>query len=88
MKYASELFEKYCSDDNKNMMGTEVETIIKQETRKKEHKIDLDLFYEMIEFASEIPYDKEDEHLNISWEKAVNDYLKKFYPKEKPIKLN
>ena len=88
MKYASELFEKYCSDDNKNMMGIEVETVIKQETRKKEHKIDLDLFYEMIEFASEIPYEKEDEHLNISWEKAINDYLKKFYPKEKYYKIN
>ena len=44
MKYASELFEKYCSDNNKDMMGTDVETIIKQETRKKEYKIDLDYF--------------------------------------------
>ena len=70
-----------------DMIGTDVETIIKQETRGKEHKIDLDLFYEMIEFASEIPYDEEDEHFNKSWEKAINNYLKKFYPKEKYYKL-
>ena len=42
----------------------------------------------MIEFASEIPYEKEDEHLNKSWEQAINDYLKKFYPKEKYYKIN
>ena len=44
---------------------------------------DLNLFYELIEFASEIEHGPEDDHLNKSWEKAINDYLKKFYPKEK-----
>ncbi len=50
---------------------------------KKDMKINLDLFYELIELASEVEYDRnEDEHLNKNWEKSINNYLKKFYPKE------
>ena len=85
MKYASELYLKKFGkeEDYWSTNGTELETIIKQETKEKLDKIDLNLFYEMIEYASEIPYENEDEHLNKSWEKAINNYLKKFYPKEK-----
>ena len=87
MKYASELYVKKFGkeEDYWSTNGTELETIIKSETREKSDKIDLNLFYEMIEYASEIPYP--DEKDNESWQKAINDYLKKFYPKEKPIKL-
>jgi hypothetical protein len=88
MKHVSELYVKKFEKDKDywSIDGTELETIIKSETREKSDKIDLDLFYEMIEYASEVPYpDKKD---NESWQKAINDYLKKFYPKEKPVKLN
>ena len=85
MKYASELYLKKFGEekDHWSTDATELETIIKQETKEKSHKIDLNLFYEMIEYASEIPYEDEDEHLNKHWEKSINSYLKKFYPKEK-----
>ena len=87
MKNVIKMFKKYCSDDydiTKDFTYTELETEIKREVRKKDTKIDLDLFYELIELASEVEYDRnEDEHLNKSWEKAINNYLKKFYPKEK-----
>ena len=85
MKYASELYLKKFGEEKDywSTDATELETIIKQETKEKSHKIDLNLFYEMIEYASEIPYEDEDEHLNKHWEKSINSYLKKFYPKEK-----
>ena len=85
MKNASELYLKKFGkeEDYTSIDATELETIIKQETKEKSDKIDLNLFYEMIEYASEIPYEDEDEHLNKNWEKSINSYLKKFYPKEK-----
>ena len=85
MKYVSELYLKKFGkeEDYWSTNGTELETIIKQETKVKSDKIDLNLFYEMIEYASEIPYEDEDDHLNKHWEKSINSYLKKFYPKEK-----
>ena len=85
MKYASELYLKKFGkeEDYWSTNGTELETIIKRETKEKLHKIDLNLFYEMIEYASEIPYEDEDDHLNKHWEKSINSYLKKFYPEEK-----
>ena len=83
MKNASELYLKKFEKDYTSIDATELETIIKQETKEKSDKIDLNLFYEMIEYASEIPYEDEDEHLNKNWEKSINSYLKKFYPKEK-----
>ena len=87
MENAIKMFKKYCSDDydiTKDFMYGDVETEIKQAVKRKDTKIDLNLFYELIEFASEIEYDRnEDEHLNKNWEKSINNYLKKFYPKEK-----
>jgi len=85
MKNASELYLKKFGkeEDYTSIDATELETIIKQETKEKSDKIDLNLFYEMIEYASEIPYEDEYEHLNKYWEKSINSYLKKFYPKEK-----
>ena len=87
MEDVIKMFKKYCSDDydiTKDFTYTELETEIKKVVRKKDTKINLNLFYELIELASEIEYDRdEDEHLNKSWEKAINNYLKKFYPKEK-----
>ena len=84
---AVKMFERYCSDDydlTEDFTYTELETEIKRAVRKQDKKIDLNLLYEMIELASEVEYDRnEDEHLNKSWEKAINNYLKKFYPKEK-----
>ena len=81
------MFERYCSDDYdliEDFTYTELETEIKSTIRQREEKIELNLLYEMIELSSEVEYDrKEDEHLNKSWEKAINNYLKKFYPKEK-----
>ena len=81
------MFERYCSDDYdliEDFTYTELETEIKSTIRQREEKIELNLLYEMIELASEVEYDRnEDEHLNKSWEKAINNYLKKFYPKEK-----
>ena len=87
MEDVIKMFKKYCSDDydiTEDFTYTELETEIKRAVRKKNIKINLNLFYELIEFASEIEYDRnEDEHLNKSWEKAINNYLKNFYPKEK-----
>ena len=87
MENVIKMFKKYCSDDydiTKDFTYTELETEIKRAVRKKDIKINLNLFYELIELASEVEYDRnEDEHLNKSWEKAINNYLKKFYPKEK-----
>jgi hypothetical protein len=85
MKYASKLFLDKFKDDNsyENILDSDLETIIKEETREKSFKIDFNLFYEMIDFASYIPYDNE--ILNNGWKKAVNDYLKKFYPKERTM---
>lgn len=86
MKYAIKMYEEYADeilDPNNEIMYTEVETEIKQAVKRKDTKIDLNLFYELIEFASEIPYEDEDDHLNKHWEKSINSYLKKFYPKEK-----
>ena len=87
MKHVIKMFKKYCSDDydiTKDFTYTELETEIKRAVKEKDTKINLNLFYELIELASEVEYDRnEDEHLNKSWEKAINNYLKKFYPKEK-----
>ena len=86
MKEAIKMYEEYADeilDPHNEIMYTDVELAIKRAVRKKDTKIDLDLFYELIEFASEIEHDREDDHLNKSWEKAINNYLKKFYPKEK-----
>ena len=86
MKEAIKMYEEYGDESlyPLDFMYGDVETEIKQAVKRKDTKIDLNLFYELIEFAGEIEYDRnEDEHLNKSWEKAINDYLKKFYPKEK-----
>ena len=85
MKDAIEMYNKYGDETlyPLDFMYTDVELAIKEAVRKKDIKIDLNLFYELIEFASEIEHDPEDDHLNKSWQKAINDYLKKFYPKEK-----
>jgi len=86
MRDAIEMYNKYGDETlyPLDFMYTDVEIAIKEAIRKKDTKIDLDLFYDLIEFASEIEHDRdEDDHLNKSWEKAINNYLKKFYPKEK-----
>ena len=86
MKEAIRMYKKYGDESlyPLDFMYGDVETEIKQAVKRKDTKIDLNLFYELIELASEVEYDrKEDEHLNKSWEKAINNYLKKFYPKEK-----
>ena len=90
MEDVIKMFKKYCSDDydiTEDFTYTELETEIKRAVRKKNIKINLNLFYELIEFASEIEYDRnEDEHLNKSWEKAINNYLKKLPKLPKPNK--
>ena len=86
MKDAIKMYNQYADeilDPHNDILYTDVELAIKRAVRKKDIKIDLNLFYELIEFASEIEHDPEDDHLNKSWQKAINDYLKKFYPKEK-----
>jgi len=85
MKEAIKMYEEYGDESlyPLDFMYGDVETAIKQAVKRKDTKIDLNLFYELIEFASEIPYEDEDEHLNKHWEKLINSYLKKFYPKEK-----
>ena len=85
MKEAIKMYEEYGDESlyPHDIMYTDVELAIKEAVREKDTKIDLDLFYELIEFASEIEHGPEDDHLNKSWQKAINDYLKKFYPKEK-----
>ena len=85
MKDAIEMYNKYGDETlyPLDFMYTDVELAIKEAVRKKDIKIDLNLFYELIEFASEVEHGPEDDHLNKSWQKAINDYLKKFYPKEK-----
>ena len=86
MKAAIKMYEEYAVeilDPHNDILYTDVELAIKRAVRKKDIKIDLNLFYELIEFASEIEHGPEDDHLNKSWQKAINDYLKKFYPKEK-----
>lgn len=86
----------FCDDPwqyDKDFPHTHMEMEIKDFVRDCDEKIDLDYFYGMIDLTAEVlwchafPNDEEECKQDYVWEKDINKYIKKFYPKEKSFSL-
>ena len=86
----------FCDDMyeyDKNAPFTHMEIEIKDFIRDCSTKINLDYLYGMIDLTAEVlwchavPNDEEECEKDYEWEKDINKYLKKFYPKEKKFSL-